>query len=54
LGKPQDRTGSFFGQSAINQNNNAALIAIANTGELLAIVDRVSAANITVADFTLI
>lgn len=46
--------GLTFGQLAITQNNNSALIAIANTGKIFAILDRVSAANITVADFTLI
>ena len=46
--------GLTFTQLAITQKNNSAFIAIANTGKIFAILDRVSAANITVADFTLI
>ncbi len=46
--------GLTFAQLAITQKNNSAFIAIANTGKIFAILDRVSAANITVADFTLI
>ena len=46
--------GLTFTQLAITQKNNSAFIAIANTGKIFAILDRVSPANITAADFTLI